>query len=215
VTRGSERLLTDLAAADVERVAEIMASCPIVDIEAAEPYFRASFGEASLLLVEDGFVVLRALPLGRSRSVITCEAGFGRLLLPPSEEEVLFGLGPSRVAAIPGRALDLLLAVPSAAQVLLHQLAAALGQEQEAIGNFASTRHADRVRRKLLQLGRSYGRVARDGVRIDFPVSHAVLAEMIGSSRETVTRALDELERSGFVERNGHSYRLLVSAEQL
>jgi CRP-like cAMP-binding protein len=50
-------------------------------------------------------------------------------------------------------------------------------------------------------------------VRIDFPVSHVVLAEMIGSSRETVTRALDELQRTGFVERSGHTYRLLVSPE--
>jgi CRP/FNR family transcriptional regulator len=69
------------------------------------------------------------------------------------------------------------------------------------------------VRRKLLQLGRAYGRVSREGVRIDFPVSHVVLAEMIGSSRETVTRALDELQRTGFVERSGHTYRLLVSPE--
>ena len=56
-----------------------------------------------------------------------------------------------------------------------------------------------RVRRKLLQLARSYGRVARDGVRIDFPINVSLLAEMIGSSRETVTRSLDELQRSGFV----------------
>jgi len=66
------------------------------------------------------------------------------------------------------------------------------------------------VRRKLSQLARTYGRVGRDGIRIDFPVSHTVLAEMIGSSRETVTRALDELQRAGFVARRGHTYRLLI-----
>jgi DNA-binding IclR family transcriptional regulator len=38
---------------------------------------------------------------------------------------------------------------------------------------------------------------------------------MIGSSRETVTRALDELQRAGFVARSGHSYRLLVSPESI
>ena len=61
----------------------------------------------------------------------------------------------------------------------------------------------------------SYGRVVRDGIRIDFPVSHSLLADMIGSSRETVTRALDELQRSGFVARRGHTYRLLVRPECL
>jgi len=71
------------------------------------------------------------------------------------------------------------------------------------------------VSRKLLQLAANYGHVVRDGVRIDFPVSHALLAEMIGSSRETVTRAVDQLQRDGFVDRRGSTYRLLVSPESI
>ena len=66
---------------------------------------------------------------------------------------------------------------------------------------------------KLLQLARNYGRVALDGVRIDFPLSHALLADMVGSSRETVTRSLDELQRDGFVARRGHNHRLLASPD--
>jgi biotin operon repressor len=42
-----------------------------------------------------------------------------------------------------------------------------------------------------------------------------LLADMIGSSRETVTRALDELQRTGFVVRCGHTYRLLVSPDRV
>jgi CRP/FNR family transcriptional regulator len=132
-------------------------------------------------------------------------------LLPPTQAEVLFGLVDSRLIAIPQRALDELLLLPTVARTLFDQVATTLRQEQEAIGNFANARHVERVRRKLFQLARSYGRVGRDGIRIDFPVSHTVLAEMIGSSRETVTRALDELQRAGFVARRGHTYRLLIS----
>jgi len=88
-----------------------------------------------------------------------------------------------------------------------------LGQKQEAIWTFGSTRHIERVRGKLLQLARNYGRVALDGVRIDLPLSHTLLADMVGSSRETVTRSLDELQRDGFVARRGHNYRLLVSPD--
>ena len=69
------------------------------------------------------------------------------------------------------------------------------------------------MRSKLLQLARNYGRGALDGVRIDFPLSHTLLADMVGSSRETVTRSLDELRRDGFVARQGHNYRLLVSPD--
>jgi CRP-like cAMP-binding protein len=54
-----------------------------------------------------------------------------------------------------------------------------------------------------------------DGIWIDFPVSHTLLADMIGSSHETVTRALDQLQRSGFVVRRGHAYCLLVTPERL
>jgi CRP/FNR family transcriptional regulator len=94
-------------------------------------------------------------------------------------------------------------------------LAFGLAQRQEALANFAPTHHIERVRRKLLQLARRYGHVVRDGIRIDVPLSHALLAEMIGSSRETVTRALDELERDRFLVRAGSTYRLLVSAESV
>lgn len=215
MSRGLDRLFADLPAHDAAEVAKILTSCPRIDVEPGDPYFSGSFRGAALLIVEDGFVVARATPPGRSRSIITCEGGPGRLVLPPSPDDVLFALSASRLIAIHGDVLDRLLALPAVAQVLLEQLAATVGQKQEALGNFANTRHIDRVRRKLLQLGRNYGRVSREGVRIDFPVSHAVLAEMIGSSRETVTRALDELQRTGFVERSGHTYRLLVSPESV
>jgi DNA-binding IclR family transcriptional regulator len=36
---------------------------------------------------------------------------------------------------------------------------------------------------------------------------------MVGSSRQTVTRSLDDLQRDGFVARRGHNYRLLVSPD--
>jgi hypothetical protein len=209
--RGLGLLLAGLSVTEADEAAAILAACSTLELQAGSPYFRPSFADSALLVVDEGFVVLRAPPRGRARSIIICEAGPGRLVLPPSPDEALFGLGAARLTAIPPGAASELLAVPGAAQVVLEQLAATVGREQEAIGNFGSTRHVERVRRKLLQLGR----VSRDGIRIDFPVSHAVLAEMIGSSRETVTRAVDELERSGFVARRGHTYRLLVSPEHV
>jgi DNA-binding IclR family transcriptional regulator len=42
-----------------------------------------------------------------------------------------------------------------------------------------------------------------------------LLAEMIGSSRETVTRAVNELQRTGFLARNGSTYRLRVPPRSL
>ena len=110
---------------------------------------------------------------------------------------MLSALVEARLTALSPLATAGLMALPGAARTLVEQLTASLGEKQENLSNFASARHIVRVRRKLLQLARNYGRVARDGVRIDFPVSHSLLAEMVGSSRETVTRAIDELQRTG------------------
>jgi biotin operon repressor len=196
-------------------VAEILAGCPRFELGAGEPYFPRSFRGIRLLAVEQGFVVVRSTPEGLARSIITCEVGPGVVLLPPTAEEVLFGLTASRLVGITREARDRLFELPGAGPALVELLETAISQKQEALGNFAHTRHIERVRRKLLQLARSYGRVVRDGIRIDFPVSHTLLADMIGSSRETVTRALDELQRGGFVARRGHTYRLLVPPEHV
>ena len=210
---GGSRLLAEIAAADRDRAAEILASSATIEVTMGKPHFRQDFANAALLVVEDGFTVVRAAARHLGRSIITCEAGPGRVLLPPADDEMLFGLTDSTLTPISQWALDQLLALPGTAKVLHAELTVALAQKQEAIGNFANTHHIERVRRKLLQLSRNYGRVVRDGIRIDFPISHSVLAEMVGSSRETVTRSIDALQRDGFVARDGHTYRLLVSPD--
>ena len=196
-------------------IAGILSGCPVFEIAAGEPHFEASFRNAVLLAVDQGFVVMRSTPAGLGRSIVTCDVGAGEILLPPAREEALFGLVESRLIGITANARDRLLQAPGAADTLFEQLAQTLARKHEALGNFAHTRHIERVRRKLLQLAENYGHVASDGIRIDFPVSHTLLADMIGSSRETVTRSLDELQRAGFVVRCGHTYRLLVAPERV
>jgi DNA-binding MarR family transcriptional regulator len=212
---GLQRFLDGLPSPRANEVAAVLAQKPAVEIEPGVPHFRASFSNAALLVVEDGFVVLRATFPELSRSVITCEAAAGGLLLPPSTEEALFGIGPSRVRLVSPEGLDKLLGPAAGAQRVVEQLMLALSQRQEAIANFAPTRHLARVQRTLSQLAHRHGHVVPEGLRIEFPVSHALLAEMIGSSRETVTRALDELQRTGFVTRRGSTYVVRASPESL
>jgi CRP-like cAMP-binding protein len=95
---------------------------------------------------------------------------------------------------------------------VLEGLAATAGQLQEAAATFANVHHTERVRQKLLQLARDFGRVdAKPGVRIDLPITHDLLADMVGSARETVSRAVEELGRRGFVAREGREYRVLAA----
>jgi CRP-like cAMP-binding protein len=213
--RPPSRLLDGLQPPDRERADAILGASPSIDLDRRAPLYPPAFADAALLVVEDGFVVVRATCPADARSVVTVEAGPGAVVLPPTADEVVVALGPSRVTVLSADARDRLLASPTLARRVVEQLAVGLAQRQEALANFAPTRHVERVRRKLLQLARRYGHVVRDGIRIDVPLSHALLAEMIGSSRETVTRALDELQRDRFVVCSGSTYRLLVSADLL
>jgi CRP-like cAMP-binding protein len=119
------------------------------------------------------------------------------------------------VTAVPASQLEGLLAIPPVAAALLRGLETTLRLRQAAASYFGSVHHVDRLRQKLVQLGQEFGRVNSDGIRIEFPLSHDLLADMVASARETVTRGVDELQRSGFVARDGHTYRLLVAPEAL
>jgi biotin operon repressor len=212
---GVQRLLDGLPSPQVEQAAAVLDGGRSVEIEPGVPYLGVSFPGAALLVVDDGFIVVRATFHDLTRSVITSEAGTGGLLLPPTPEEALFGLGTSRIRVVSPEGRDELLASAATAQRVVEQLTSALAQRQEALANFAPPRHLVRVERKLGQLARRHGHVVREGIRIDFPVSHALLAEMIGSSRETVTRAVDELQRTGFVTRRGSTYFVLAAPESV
>jgi CRP-like cAMP-binding protein len=203
------RLLTELSPEVRTCAAGVLEGCATLELDGGVPYFQSAFAAGALLVVEDGFVVLRASDPASSRSVITCEAGPGRLLLPPSADEVLVAIGAARLTVLDTAARAELMRLPVAAERIVDKLVAALAQKQDASANLAPTRHVERVRRALMQLAETYGHSVRGGIRIDFPISHSLLAEMIASSRETVTRAIDELQRAGVVERIGSTYRLL------
>jgi CRP/FNR family transcriptional regulator len=67
------------------------------------------------------------------------------------------------------------------------------------MGKAARQRPA-RLAGKLLELADRYGKVTTAGVRIDQRFTHQQLSELIGTSRETLTKALNELRASGIVE---------------
>jgi hypothetical protein len=167
------------------------------------------------LFVDEGLVVLRTALPRSSRRTITCHAGPGALILPPGPDEALVALTDADVIPLHAETCEALIASPEAAGLLLAGLGESLRQKQEALAAMARLHHVDRVREKLIQLARDHGRVGRDGIRLDFPLTHDLLGEMTGSARETVTRALDELQREGFVARNGRTYSVHVAPEDL
>jgi len=176
---------------------------------------RQALDGASLILVGDGLVVLRTTLPGSTRRMITCHAGAGALVLPPAEDELLVALTEAVLVPISFDARERIIASADGARLLVDGLAETLRQKHGAIASLSRLHHVDRVREKLIELARDHGRVGRDGIRLDFPLTHDLLGEMVGSARETVTRALDELQREGFVVRRGRTYSVNLEPEQL
>jgi len=174
-----------------------------------------SLPPAALLAVEDGFVAVRRTVPPALRSYIVDEVATGGILLPPTAHDELVGVVPSCVRAISTAALDRLLLHGEGAHFVWDALRSALRRREELIASLSNARHIERVREKFLRLARDHGKVDAEGVRIDLPLTHELLAEMVCSARETVTRAVDELERQGFVLRESGAYRVAVDAERL
>jgi CRP-like cAMP-binding protein len=196
-------------------LSDLVGMFPALRVEAGTTLVASELPNVRYLFVDDGLVVLRTSLPGSTRRTITCHAGGGALILPPGNDEALVALTDAEVIPLTAETCNTLVASPEAARLLLAGLAETIRQKQAALAALARLHHVDRVREKLIQLARDHGRVGRDGIRLDFPLTHDLLGEMTGSARETVTRALDELQREGFVARNGRTYSVHVAPEDL
>jgi CRP-like cAMP-binding protein len=178
--------------------------------------------DAALVAVEEGFVLISTDTChgdgnGRlaSRRIVLATGHRGVLLPPPAAGERLEALTPSLIQIVSADAMRILLGLPSVAEAVAGAFAEALGDRQATIRNCAYVRHSERVFEKLLQLARTYGRAVPGGVRIDFPLTQQLLADMVGSARETVSLALSELAREGLLGRQQRRYVLKISPPEL
>jgi len=196
-------------------VEELLAACAAVALPAGSRRVASQLPDAIVFAVEDGIVVVTAQVEGASRRSVVATGREGSLLPPPGPGEAFESVTDARLRVVSTAAWDEVLASPAAAAVIAEGLLVELRDRQESLRHFANVRHVERVREKLLQLARVHGRVVSGGVRLDLPLTHELLAEMIGSRRETVTFALADLQRGGFVTREGRTYVLRISPAEL
>ena len=137
-------------------------------------------------------------------------------MLPPlAAQQRLGGLIETVVIAIPDSSCDRMLACPQAAGVLVQGLLEALRERQESLANATGGRHEERLRCTLYQLARAHGKVCRDGVEIPLPLTHELLAQMIGCARETITCTLARFRQAGLLKQDRHAYRLTIAPTAL
>ena len=90
-------------------------------------------------------------------------------------------------------------------QVLCSRLRQVWVQIQDLSYNTAD----NRIRAGILQLSRKHGVQDARGIIIDLKITHQELAELVGTSRETVTRTLARLQKKGILELDNRRIILL------
>lgn len=213
VGKGGSWLLAELSADEKQAAARVLGRCTTVDLPVDVPHGCDDLPAATVFLVEDGVVLLSSGT--RKRRLVVAVGSPGCVLVPPARDEDVTAVSDTRLTVVRRDEHEELLRVPGAARAVTSGLIAALSDREDSLANFARFPHVERVRAKLLQLACLHGKVSKAGVVIDIPLTHDLLAEMIGSARETVTRALRELARTGFVTRENGVYRLNVGAGDL
>ena len=208
------KLALDLSPDEQRRVRAALEACPTVRLPGGVVYAGDDLPAAAVLVVEEGIALLVA-EAEAGRRIVLALAEPGAVLVPPADHARLTGLTDTRVTAVSHPAYEALMRQPGAAKALTSALANAVCDREESLAGFARFPHVERVRAKLLQLARTHGKVTDAGVVIDLPLTHDVLAEMVGSARETVTWALRQLTDEGFVTRAGRSFRLSVHPRDL
>ena len=97
---------------------------------------------------------------------------------------------------------------PRTAMALLRVLAGRLRQSDEVIGNLALHDVNSRLIRTLLALADENGERHEEGIMIRYRPTQQDLANMVGTCRETVSRALSAMARRGLVVSRGRTLLL-------
>ena len=119
-------------------------------------------------------------------------------------------LEDSKIGMIKNHDLEqAVLRYPQLALQLIKILSQKLLQAQQSITALAFSDTSVRTAKKLIQLARQYGRKTGQGVEIDLSMTRQELANLVGTSRETVTRALSALKKSKIIDLVDHKIIIL------
>jgi len=191
---------------------------PAVDVTWTTRNTQWGFASESVrlgLLIIDGLVVREVRILG-TRSAELLGAGDllrpadvdGEVSLPVAAEVSWTALKPLRVAALD----EVFLAAACRYPAVLARLTARAIARSKALALHDAITNLKHVEMRLLvqfwHLAERWGRVGRDGVTITLPLTHELLAKLVGAARPSVTTALGDLAARGLLTRDQDSWRL-------
>jgi CRP/FNR family cyclic AMP-dependent transcriptional regulator len=169
--------------------------------------------ELGALVGTGGFLMLEGLAISRlalAGTVSIEPLGPGDVILPPTSEvesgplstrQAWSAAGAVKVAILPEALPTVLSRSPGLATAFLER-AQRRAERARVLHAIATVTRVDvRILALLWHLAGRWGRVTPEGVLLRAPLTHRLLAELIGARRPTVTTALGQLERTGALSR--------------
>ncbi len=196
-----------LSPAEREQVARL---CPERRFPKSSTIFAPGDIPDALYLLISGLVTLSHVSEDGQESILRVLAPgavFGELFLTVKERPFLAtALTACVVTVIPGQTfLQLLSTIPRVGYNFICVLSRHLTEMALALGQSSHKWSFQRLVLTLSKLSVTHGVMEREGTAIALPLTHRILADMIGSSRETVTRHLGRLKRRGIVSQRGRT----------
>ena len=105
--------------------------------------------------------------------------------------------------------LRLLAEVPKMAESLLEELAGRLRRTDDQVEGLALLNVANRISRTVLQLATDSGIETERGIRVKDRPTHQEIANMTGTTRESVSRVFRQLEEQGYIALEGRDILVL------
>lgn len=124
------------------------------------------------------------------------------------------GFEDSKIIAIPK--IDLLNIMQQdfkLTEIILCSMSKKIRRLYRQIKNTVPSKMEKRVAAKLWKLSKDYGVETKEGTLIDIKINITYLADMMGSSRETISRAIKELEKMDMVKIKQRKF--IVNREKL
>jgi CRP-like cAMP-binding protein len=180
--------------------------------------FREGDGTDSLYILKSGVVKLVCVsPKGGEAILQMLKPGqvFGELLLSREKRAFTALAAEESVVTLISREnfKELLLRVPIVALNFIQVLSLRLAEVEKGMAESSHTWSYHRLAKVLLQLSQQYGEEVSTGTLIRLRLTHEDLANLIGTTRETVTTQLNRFLRMGLLSRRAR--QLIVSPERL
>lgn len=205
-------LFSDLSAAEIKKIDKISFTKEVPGDEIL--FFENESGEAIYLILSGIVKISKISASGREKTLAILESGdfFGEMSLLDggTRSATAQVLQKARLLVIHRQDfLRVLHNYPGIASKIISVLSRRLRETNRQLENAYFKTVTEKVKDLLRKIGREKGEEVETGTLIEQRLTHQELANLVGASRESITRTLNDLQAEGWLEIKGKSLLII------